>query len=250
MDKLLAGLIGRIVMVYQDDIVIYSRSEEEHVQHLELVFARLLEAGLRLKPTKCFFGLGEIKLLGYIVNRDVIHTDPEKVKAIQYRKGKNNIRADMLSRIPPETGIHTIDCDDWVDPTAIPEQDTADVLPLLYDGLDLKEVSKAQHKEFPDILQSLTKDSDEYTSIKGRLFSISFPALNSACYPRLVLPAAYWERVIKRALKEVGHMATGKTLARLREAYVWPDELLKLGEMLLAAYPMSPLIMGIDMYWQ
>ena len=76
------GLIGRIVMVYLDDIVIYSHSEEEHVQHLELLFARLLEAGLRLKPTKCFFGLGEIKLLGYMVNRDVIHTSPEKVKAI------------------------------------------------------------------------------------------------------------------------------------------------------------------------
>ena len=82
MDKVLAGLIGRIVMVYLDDIVIYSRSEEEHVQHLELVFARLREAGSRLKPTKCFFGLEEIKLLGYIVNRDGIHTDPEKVKAI------------------------------------------------------------------------------------------------------------------------------------------------------------------------
>ena len=52
MDKVLAGLIGRIVMVYLDDIVIYSRSEEEHVQHLELVFAHLREAGLRLKPTK------------------------------------------------------------------------------------------------------------------------------------------------------------------------------------------------------
>ena len=74
--------IGRIVMVYLDDIVIYSRCEEEHVQHLELVFARLREAGLRLKPTKCFFVLEEIKLLGYIVNRDGIHTDPEKVKAI------------------------------------------------------------------------------------------------------------------------------------------------------------------------
>ena len=82
MDKVLAGLIGRIVMVYLDDIVIYSRGNEEHVQHLELVFARLREAGLRLKPTKCFFGQGEIKLLGYIVNRDGIHTDPEKVKAI------------------------------------------------------------------------------------------------------------------------------------------------------------------------
>ena len=82
MDKALAGLIGHIVMVYLDDIIIYSRSEEEHVKHLELVIARLCEAGLRLKPTKCFFGLGEIKLLGYIVNREGINTNPEKVEAI------------------------------------------------------------------------------------------------------------------------------------------------------------------------
>ena len=81
-NKVLVGLIGHIVMVYLDDIVIYSRSEEEHVQHLELAFSCLREAGSRLKPTKCFFGLGEIKLRGYIVNRDGIHTDPKKVKAI------------------------------------------------------------------------------------------------------------------------------------------------------------------------
>ena len=61
MDKVLAGLIGRNVMVYLDDIVIYSRSEEEHVQHLELVFARLREARLRLKPTKCLFGLEDMQ---------------------------------------------------------------------------------------------------------------------------------------------------------------------------------------------
>ena len=36
----------------------------------------------------------------------------------------------MLSRIPPGAGIHTIGCDDWVDPTAMPKQDAADVLPL------------------------------------------------------------------------------------------------------------------------
>ena len=77
-------------------------------------------------------------------------------------------------------------------------------------------------KEFPDILQSLPKDSDDYTLIKGRLFSISLPSLNSACYPRLVLPGAYRERVIKRADKKVRHMATGKTLSCLREAFVWP----------------------------
>ena len=54
----------------------------------------------------------------------------------------------MLSRILPETGIHTIDCDDWVDPTAIPKQDAADVLPLLYDGPDLKRSAKQNRKSF------------------------------------------------------------------------------------------------------
>ena len=53
MDQVLSGLIGRIMMVYLDDIVIYSRSEEEHIQHLILVFDCLYEAGLLLKPTKC-----------------------------------------------------------------------------------------------------------------------------------------------------------------------------------------------------
>ena len=152
-----------------------------------------------------------------------------------------------------------------MDPTAIPEQNAGDVLPLLYDGLELEEVSKARHKEFPDILQSLTEDSDDYTLIKGRLFSIYHSPHQTQ--PRLVLPAVYRERVIKRAHKKVGHMATGKTLARLREAYVWPGmrreigELLKLcpvcrvhqrrtdhvpmGEMPLAAYPME--IVGADL---
>ena len=69
-------------MVYLGAIVIYSSSEEEHVQHLGLVFARLRDARLLLKPTKCFFGLDEIQLLGYIVNREGNNTDPEKVKAI------------------------------------------------------------------------------------------------------------------------------------------------------------------------
>ena len=44
---------------------------------------------------------------------------------IKYRKGKNNIRADMLSRIPPRHEVATIDCDQWVDPAAIPDERAA-----------------------------------------------------------------------------------------------------------------------------
>ena len=46
------------------------------------MFKRLRQAGLRLKPTKCHFGLSEVKLLGYILNGEGIQTDPEKVAAI------------------------------------------------------------------------------------------------------------------------------------------------------------------------
>ena len=82
MDKLLSGLIGVCVLVYLDDIVVYSKDSKDHEGHLQLVFDRLRSAGLRLKPTKCHFGLAEVKLLGYILNGDGITTDPEKVAAI------------------------------------------------------------------------------------------------------------------------------------------------------------------------
>ena len=91
MDKLLAGLIGVSVCVYLDDIIIYSENMDDHERHLQCVFDRLRDAGLRLKPTKCFFGLKQVKLLGYILNGDGIHTDPDKVQAIREMSPPKNV---------------------------------------------------------------------------------------------------------------------------------------------------------------
>ena len=65
---------------------------------------------------------------------------------IQYRKGKNNIRAHMLSRIRhlPDSDINVIDTEDWIDPTAFPEGDVANMLPILHDGLHLDTISEEQ----------------------------------------------------------------------------------------------------------
>ena len=82
MNKVLSGLIGRTCMVYIDDIVIYSKSVEEHVQHLREVLERLRDVGLQLKPSKCFFELPEIELLGNIVSAAGIRPQPSKVQAI------------------------------------------------------------------------------------------------------------------------------------------------------------------------
>ena len=61
-----------------------------------------------------------------------------------------------------------------------------------------------------------------YILTKGILYSIWTPTTTSPEYPRLVLPPQFQKAVIDKAHKEVGHLATHKTLARLREAYVWP----------------------------
>ena len=92
MDKVLAGLIGVCAYVYVDDIIIYSKNMNDHETHLQSVFDRLREAGLKLKPTKCVFGLKEVKLFGFILNKEGIKADPEKVQAINEMSPPNSVK--------------------------------------------------------------------------------------------------------------------------------------------------------------
>ena len=149
---------------------------------------------------------------------------------IQYREGKNNIRADMLSRlrnINDDAGmcedIAIIDTEEFVDPHAFPEDDIADTLPLIHDGLDLAQIAVDQRGEFPGLwTQAADEDNDEYQIIRGVLFSTKQPSPTAPDYPRLILPKAYRKRVISRSHLDVGHLAVGKTKHRISEAYVWP----------------------------
>ena len=91
-DHLLSGLIGVCVQVYLDDIIVCSRTASDHEYHLQCVFDRLRMAGLRLKPTKCSFGLSQVKLLGYILDADGIRADPEKARTINDLQPPTTVR--------------------------------------------------------------------------------------------------------------------------------------------------------------
>ena len=67
MDSLFSDLLEICVMVYIDDIVIYSNNMDEHSCHLELVFNKLSKFGLQLKAEKCKNGLDEINVLGFVL---------------------------------------------------------------------------------------------------------------------------------------------------------------------------------------
>ena len=80
MDSVLQGLDN--VYCYLDDVLIFAKSEAEHLQTVEKVFQRLSESGLTLALDKCQFGVSSLEFLGYSVNGQGITPLPKKVSAI------------------------------------------------------------------------------------------------------------------------------------------------------------------------
>ena len=82
MDLVLAGLQWSECLVYLDDVIVLGRTFDEHLCNLQSVFQRLREAGLRLKPSKCFFFQRQVQYLGHIISREGIATDPAKTERV------------------------------------------------------------------------------------------------------------------------------------------------------------------------
>ncbi|KAL0559476.1 hypothetical protein IC582_004087 [Cucumis melo] len=82
MVTLFHDLMHKEIEVYVDDMIAKSRLEEKHVVTLRKLFERLRKFQLKLNPAKCIFGVASGKLLGFIVSREGIKVDPDKIKAI------------------------------------------------------------------------------------------------------------------------------------------------------------------------
>ena len=81
-NDVLRDMLNKFVFVYLDDILIFSRSKQEHVHHVQTVLQRLLENSLFVKAEKCVFHAPSVSFLGYIIGRDRMEMDPAKVSAV------------------------------------------------------------------------------------------------------------------------------------------------------------------------
>ena len=81
-EKVLSGLSWKICLVYLDDIIIFSKTFEEHISNLDQVLQRLREANLKLSPKKCTLLQSQVTFLGHVVSKDGIATDPEKIRSV------------------------------------------------------------------------------------------------------------------------------------------------------------------------
>jgi hypothetical protein len=83
MDIAFIGEKDRFVVIYLDDITVFSRFDKEHCCHLRKVFSKFRTFGLSLNPKKSLFAMKEGKLLGHIVSAEGVRIDPSRVEAIR-----------------------------------------------------------------------------------------------------------------------------------------------------------------------
>src|SRR4051812_26616014 len=82
MNTTLQPLLMKCVIVFFDDILIYSKSLQEHLQHLKQVLTLLRHDQWNVKLSKCSFATKNITYLGHVVNENGISTDPSKIQSI------------------------------------------------------------------------------------------------------------------------------------------------------------------------
>ena len=82
MDRLIAGM-GGFCAAYLDDLVVFSESWEENLQHLDHVLGCLRKAGLTAKPRKCQFAMDQCVYLGHMVGNGTVQPEVSKVEAVQ-----------------------------------------------------------------------------------------------------------------------------------------------------------------------
>ena len=90
MKKVLNGL--KFAMTYLDNIIIFSKTESQHLEHLDTVFSHLREAGLKMKQSKCDFFKSEIHYLGHLISPEGISPLPNKPDCIQHMPVPKNVK--------------------------------------------------------------------------------------------------------------------------------------------------------------
>ncbi|KAJ0580913.1 putative nucleotidyltransferase, Ribonuclease H [Helianthus annuus] len=83
MNRVCKPYLDEFVIVFIDDILVYSKNKEDHERHLRLILELLRREQLYAKFSKCDFWIREVHFLGHVVNEKGIHVDPAKVDAVK-----------------------------------------------------------------------------------------------------------------------------------------------------------------------
>jgi hypothetical protein len=82
MNEVFRRHLRKFVLVFFDDILIYSQTMTQHLEHMHTVFELLKGHQLVAKRSKCAFGIPQVEYLGHVISKERVVTDPKKIQAI------------------------------------------------------------------------------------------------------------------------------------------------------------------------
>jgi hypothetical protein len=88
-ELILRGLQWKTLLIYIDDIVIYSSNMEDHIRALDEVLVRLSKAGLKVKPSKCDFFKNEVLYLGHVISDKGVKPNPSAIDSVKFGKNQS-----------------------------------------------------------------------------------------------------------------------------------------------------------------
>ena len=92
MNAVFHDFLRKFVIIFFDDILVYSRSLDEHIHHLRLVFCLLRQHQLFLKKSKCRFAAAQVEYLGHVISQEGVATDSSKLEAISSWPTPTNLK--------------------------------------------------------------------------------------------------------------------------------------------------------------
>ena len=92
MELVLKGLQWKTLLIYLDDVIIYTATMDSHLEQLDVVLTRLQEAGLKLKPSKCDLIKSSVLYLGHVVSKDGLQPNPKIVESVLEWKVPTNVK--------------------------------------------------------------------------------------------------------------------------------------------------------------
>ncbi|KAI5316908.1 hypothetical protein L3X38_036615 [Prunus dulcis] len=208
MNKVFHPFLDKFVVVYTDDIVVYSNSLEEHLEHLQKVFQVLRENKLYVKKEKCSLVQEEVKFLGHRIWGGQLLMEEGKVRAIQEWEPPTKLAFDELKRALMEEPMLRLPDLNKPFEVHIDASDFAIGGVLMQDGHPL--AFKSRKLNDTELRRFWLDDGILYATGK-----------------RIYVPR--WDNLRRELLKKChdakweGHPGTHRTLALMSEAYYWPQ---------------------------
>uniref|UniRef100_H2ZUK5 ribonuclease H n=1 Tax=Latimeria chalumnae TaxID=7897 RepID=H2ZUK5_LATCH len=97
METVLGDYVFDLLLIYLDDILVFSKDFDSHLERLQLVFNRLKKYGLQMKPSKCYLFRSEVPYLEHILSADGVKIDREKIKILEECQKQEGIERVILN---------------------------------------------------------------------------------------------------------------------------------------------------------